>query len=86
MVRPRRKLYYQHTRQWFRNRVGKRIYRKKRSCKCLSCQKTYVDILDGVRDGKQVVRRDFHADYLFMVHNEIGIKYYDKPVLQGDKR
>jgi len=66
--------YYQHRKDWFRRRIGKRIYRECLSCSCKSCQKNYVDILKSGFDGNQ------HADYLFLVHNEMGIKYFDKLV------
>lgn len=72
------KKYYQHTRRWFVNRIGKRIYRKPLSCSCSGCQKGYVDIWDGRKDGKQEHHKEFHADYIFLCHNEMGIKYYDK--------
>lgn len=69
-----------HTKQWFRNRIGKRIYRKPLKCKCDSCQKDYVDIWDGVKNGKQELGRNFAADYIYMIQNELGIEYFDKPV------
>ena len=70
------KKYYHRTLKWFINRIGKRIYRKPLKCSCKDCQKTYVDIWNGATE----VSYDFHANYLFMCHNSLGIKYYDKPV------
>jgi len=63
----KRKFYYQHTKKWFLNRIGKTIYRKPLSCSCKGCQKTDVQITN-----KQ------HAIYIYDCHNEMGIKYYDK--------
>ena len=60
---------YQHTVDWFLARICKRVYRKKLSCPCAECQKTYVDIRD-----------EQHARYIHLCHNEMGIKYYDKEI------
>ena len=70
-----------HRLQWFIDRIGKRIYRKPiMSCDCNVCQKDYVDIWDGKpTNSKQVeCRRGFHARYLYLCQNELGIEYYDK--------
>lgn len=70
----------QHTRQWFRNRIGQTIYRKpltandEDGCHCAMCQSDNVFIHDGSNHGNKYL----HADYLFLCQNEMGIKYYDK--------
>jgi len=74
---PKKERYYQRPRQWFVDRIGKRVYRKPLTCKCNSCQKCYVDIWDGKQNGEQNCSREQHADYLFLCHNEMGIKYFD---------
>lgn len=63
---------YQHSIEWFLNRIGKRIYRNKLDCPCSECQREYVDITD-----KQ------HAIYIYDNHNEMGIKYFDKPIKEA---
>lgn len=69
-----------HQKRWFRNRVNRRIYRKPLKCKCESCQKTYVDIWDGRKNG---LDKNFHADYIF-INQMDGIAYFDKPVDGGN--
>ena len=66
-----KKHYYQHSEKWFLDRVGKRLYRKKLRCSCSGCQRTHVDVLS-----------DEHARTICLNHNELGIKYYDKPVVE----
>jgi len=59
-----------HEHQWFIDRIGKTIYRNKVKCDCESCKK-------GTEHGI-VISDKTHADYLFDVQNELGIKYSDK--------
>jgi len=70
-----------HTKKWFRNRVGKKIYRRpltqsKNDCQCAMCQSDNVIIHNGNEHGNKY----FHADYLFLCQNEMGIEYFDKPI------
>lgn len=70
-----------HRLKWFIDRIGKNIYHKKGRCKCWCCQKTYVEIWDGVDEkGKQISERDFRARYLFSCQNSLDIEYFDKPI------
>ena len=59
-----------HTLKWFLNRIGKRIYRNKTSCKCYVCCNVYTNGL--------IVTDKFHAEYLEMIQNDIPIDYRDK--------
>jgi len=45
------------TLKWFKDRIGKRIFRDADGCDCSGCAKV---VSDGL-----VVHNDFHADYLF---------------------
>lgn len=66
--------------QWFIDRIGKRIYRKKQSCPCKMCQKIYVDIWDGKdKQGRQMARREFGARWLYDCQWGLQIEYFDKP-------
>lgn len=61
-------------RQWFIDRIGKRIFRNKTSCKCEVCNNGYTD---GV-----FISDEMHAEYLFSVEAEFNIektklKYFD---------
>ena len=61
--------YFHRPRQWFLDRIHKKIWRKKLSCTCKDCQKNWVTILDRQ-----------HANYIFLCSNEEGICYYDEPI------
>jgi hypothetical protein len=55
--------------QWFRDRIGKRIYRDTNNCHCDYCKDIY---LNGI-----VVKNGLHAQYLFDIQNDIGYNYSD---------
>jgi hypothetical protein len=69
------KMRIRHNLQWFLDRVGKRIYRKKLKCPCKECQKTYLDIASDINGLGRT-----HANYLYDCQNELGIEYFDEPV------
>lgn len=58
-----------HTEQWFIDRVGKTIYRKKLSCPCDVCQKESFIISDKS-----------HALYVYDCQIDMQIRYEDKPL------
>lgn len=60
-----------HSLRWFKNRVGKRIYRPETSCKCHNCKK--------VADEGLIITDEFHAQCLHAYHLECGYMYQDKP-------
>lgn len=67
----------QHTKQWFRNRIGKRIFRDATSCRCQSCK----DVVENgliIFDGSEHGNKYMHADYVFDCQNEMLIFYRDK--------
>jgi hypothetical protein len=55
--------------QWFIDRVGKRIFRKNNNCSCPIC-------LDVFENGL-VIGSEMHAIYLYDCQ-ETGLIYYDK--------
>ncbi len=59
-----------HTLKWFKNRIGKTIYRDSGSCKCCTCR--------SVVNSGLIVRDEEHAEYLEMVQHELEIDYRDK--------
>lgn len=65
------KMKYFRDKQWFLDRIGKRIFRGPVSCTCETCTKVHHEGL--------IIHDKDQADYLFDVQNEIGIKYFDKP-------
>jgi hypothetical protein len=57
------------TKQWFRDRIGKIVFRTTLDCDCQICKKIYESGL--------YITDMLHADYVHMVSNEIGIMYFD---------
>jgi hypothetical protein len=60
--------------QWFRDRIGKRVYRGDNGCNCEICKKR--------TDSGILIIDITHADYLFMIESEsqmglIQITYFD---------
>ena len=61
---------YEERKQWFIDRIGKRVFRTKTSCDCESCKNVY-------ENGTVIEDRD-HAVYLFAVEGEkITERYFD---------
>ena len=58
------------TLKWFQNRINKRIFRNKTSCKCDNCNDVFKN---GI-----VVGNKNHAEYLFSIQGELNINYRDK--------
>jgi len=48
--------------QWFKNRIGKRIYRDISGCVCKGCKE--------VDENGMIVSDEFHAEYLEMIDND----------------
>jgi len=60
-----------HTKKWFENRMGKRIYRiTKTSCNCEHCKNVY--------DGGLIIWNLQHAHYLYICQLELNLNYSDK--------
>lgn len=57
------------TLKWFKDRIGKRIYRNDNECPCDYCKDICVNGL--------IIKNELHAQYLFDIQNEIGYIYYD---------
>lgn len=55
--------------QWFKDRIGKRVYRKNNVCKCPIC-------LDAFENGL-IIKDEDHAYYLRDIQNELGLTYQD---------
>lgn len=58
-----------HSVSWFKDRIGKTIYRDMVSCQCYPCQK-------AGREGIKVVD-EMHAGYLADIEVDLGIRYRD---------
>jgi len=52
------------TLNWFKERIGKIIYRDRDDCKCGTCK-------DAVNNGIEI-SDDIHAEYLFDVQNDFA--------------
>ena len=60
--------------QWFKERVGKRVFRNKNGCDCPSCEVVYKT---GV-----VITDQFHANYLYDLEKDFSsegeiMRYFD---------
>lgn len=60
---------------WFKERIGKRVFRTESSCQCEIC----------IKVGKVglVIMDNLHAQYLFDCQNELGLFYFDEPLNQA---
>jgi hypothetical protein len=56
--------------QWFKDRVGKKVYRTKSTCNCMVCYDVFMNGL--------VIADEFHANYLFDCQNELDLYYFDE--------
>lgn len=54
-----------HNQEWFLNRIGKRIKRGKCGDCCEDCR----------NPSEFTIEDEYHAEYLFMVQNDLNIKY-----------
>ena len=57
--------------QWFKERIGKRVYRDDVNCKCETCKSVGAHGL--------IIGDDTHAHYLFDCESEMGTTYRDEP-------
>lgn len=58
-----------HDKQWFIDRIGKRIYRENNVCSCPVCAKVHEEGL--------IITSEDHANYLYDCQ-EMNLNYYDK--------
>jgi hypothetical protein len=59
-----------NTLQFFKDRIGKRIYRDDNGCECLECK--------NVVENGIIVQDKQKARYLYDVSCELGIEYRDE--------
>jgi len=64
----------QHKLRWFMDRIGKHIYRRGGTCRCIHCQKVLDEGLD--------VSDKCHVDYLYCCQNEMNLSYSDRPFIK----
>ena len=57
------------TLQWFKDRIGKRIYRDHNGCPCESCTRR--------NERGIVVAGEYHAKYLYDISCELMTEYRD---------
>jgi hypothetical protein len=65
-----------HDKQWFIDRIGKRVYRDKNPCDCEICMNVFEK---GV-----IIENEMHATYLYDAQHELQYIYSDKK-LDTDK-
>jgi len=57
--------------RWFKERIGKRVFRNETSCKCSFCTFNQKNGL--------IIKDEKHAQYLFDMQNELQLNYFDAP-------
>ncbi len=59
-----------HDLDWFKERIGKKVYRTESKCPCEICKKI----------GKigLYIADNLHANYLYDCQNELDLFYFDK--------
>jgi hypothetical protein len=62
--------------QWFKDRVGKKVYRTKSSCNCMVCSDVFEFGL--------YIADEFHANYLFDCQNDLDLYYFDEKPKEND--
>jgi len=62
------------TKQRFIDRIWKKIYREKKTCKCHTCE--------CVENNWLVIHDELHADYLFYCEGDMWYEYFDKPLIK----
>jgi hypothetical protein len=60
-----------HNLLWFKERVGKKVFRNESSCKCIVCTFNFKNGL--------IISDELHAQYLFDIQNELRLNYFDEP-------
>ena len=61
-----------HSKQWFIDRIGQRVYRTDASCSCEVCKK--------IGEVGLIISDDLHAQYLYDCQNELNLYYFDEPL------
>lgn len=57
---------------WFKERIGKRVYRTKSTCTCEICKNVFENGL--------IISDELHAHYLYDCQNELRLVYEDKKI------
>jgi hypothetical protein len=61
-----------NSKEWFTERIGKRVYRTETTCKCEVCTR--------IGEVGLVIADELHAQYLFDCQNELDLYYFDSPL------
>ncbi len=64
--------YYKERQQWFKDRIGTRIFRGDTNCNHGNCESCKKIALEGL-----IITDELHACYLNDVSFELGIEYRD---------
>ena len=55
--------------KWFQDRIGKRVFRNKNTCKCKTCE--------DVSEKGIIISDTYHASYLHDCESEMNLDYRD---------
>jgi hypothetical protein len=59
-----------HDLEWYKERIGKKVYRTASTCPCEVCKK--------VEDVGLYIADELHANYLYDCQNVLDLYYFDK--------
>lgn len=59
-----------HDLEWYKKRIGKKVYRTASTCPCEVCKK--------VEDVGLYIADELHANYLYDCQNELDLYYFDE--------
>lgn len=61
-----------HKLEWYKERIGKKVYRTASTCPCEVCKKV-VEVGLYISD-------ELHANYLYDCQNDLDLYYFDQPI------
>ena len=59
-----------HNIEWFKERIGKKVYRTKGQCNCMVCYNVFMNGL--------YISDEFHVNYLYDCQNDLDLYYFDE--------
>jgi hypothetical protein len=62
--------------QWFKERIGKNVFRTASTCPCEVCKK--------VEDVGLYIADELHANYLYDCQNDLDLYYFDEKPKEND--
>ena len=61
-----------HNLEWYKERIGKKVFRTASTCPCEVCKK--------VEEVGLYIADELHANYLYDCQNDLDLYYFDQPI------